>query len=115
MDTPEYKRLKNMYFSDSARDRKDEILHSVVTGKALPGLYLITFSANRKEQLDIFPAYILLQKRVRIRLPLLAGAAFGRQEAMELVASMASDAYKRTGACHLQEYLLQMSEVVQMR
>lgn len=111
MGASEYTRLKKMYFSKEAADRKEEILQSVIKGKPLSGLYLITFSTNANEQLDIFPSYILLQKSVRNRLPLLVGAAFGRQAAMELVADMASDAFKTTGTCKLRDFLLQKNKV----
>ncbi len=100
------RRLNDLYFGPSAEEKRKEILNALEEGRPLPALYLITFASNSTDQLDILPSYMLRLKSVRKRLPLLAGAAFGRQEALELVGRIASEAYKQTGACMLQSFLL---------
>lgn len=115
MGTAVYTKLKSMYFGEEASRRTQEILSALKEGKTMPGLYLITFAQSGTEQLDIVPSFTLIQKTVRRRLPVIAGAAIGRSEAMELVAEMASEAMKETGDCRLQEYLLQRYGTEELR
>lgn len=97
--------LRTLYFGENAEKRKDELLRAVSGRKPVPGLYLITFASNGIDQLDILPFYAALQKHVTEKKPVLAGICLGREEAFQTVERMASDAYRETGACHLQEYL----------
>ena len=106
MGAEPFQSLRSLYYGKRAADRKEEILDAIRSRKMLPGLYLITFASNGIDQLDILPCYAVLQKHVRESHPVLAGVCLGRQEAFETVAEMAADAYRTTGACHLQTFLL---------
>ena len=107
MGAEPFQSLKKIYYGKQAAERKEEILDAIRQKKMFPGLYLITFASNGIDQLDILPCYAILQKHVRERHPVLAGVCIGRQEAFDTVAEIASDAYRRTGACHLQSFLLE--------
>ena len=115
MGTAVCTKLKDMYFGRVASERKKEIFRSLRSGRPMPMLYLITFCENGSDQLEILPSYVLLQETVRRRLPLIAGAALGKNEAVEVVAQIASDARRKTGGCRLQEFLLQQSEAEELR
>ena len=115
MGTAAYTKLKNMYFGETAAGRKPDIFSALQEGKPVAELYLITFAQNPEEQLDIVPSHMLVQKNIRRRLPVIAGAAIGRREALELVEKMASDAMIHTGGCRLQEYLLQTGGTEELR
>lgn len=106
MGAEPFQSLNTLYYGKQASARKDELADAVRKGKFVPGLYLITFASNGIDQLDILPCYAALQKHVKKRKPVLAGICLGRQEAFETIAEMASDAYRQTGACHLQDFLL---------
>ena len=58
------------------------------------------------DQLDILPLYMACRQMKKSRLPMLAGIGMGREDAFETVRQIAEDAYRETGACHLQKYLL---------
>lgn len=106
MGAEPFQRLKTVYYGKSAADRKEELLEAIRNKKAVPGLCLITFASNGIDQLDILPFFAAMQKHVLDRRPVLAGICLGRQEAFETVAQMAADAYRETGSCHLQSFLL---------
>ncbi len=106
MGAEPFRSLKVLYCGKRAAEKKEEILNAIRNRKPYPGLYLITFASNGIDQLDILPFFAGLQKHVRDRHPVLAGISIGRQEAFETVAEIAADAYRVTGACHLQSFLL---------
>ncbi len=106
MGAEPFRSLNVLYCGKRAAEKKEEILNAIRNKKPYPGLYLITFASNGIDQLDILPFFAAMQKHVRDSHPVLAGISIGRQEAFETVAEMAADAYRLTGACHLQSFLL---------
>ena len=96
---------KNLYVGETAKERERKIRHQVNRGRFLPGLYLITFAANEKDQLDIIESKYLVQKRVRNTLPEIVGIAFGYGEALELLMKIATEAYENTGDCDVRSFL----------
>ncbi len=106
MGAEPFQSLKVLYCGKRAAGKKEEILNAIRNRKPYPGLYLITFASNGIDQLDILPFFAGLQKHVRDRHPVLVGICLGRQEAFDTVAEIAADAYRATGACHLQSFLL---------
>ena len=105
MGTEPFRKLSTLYFGESAEERKEELLQAINKRKPVPGLYLITFASNGIDQLDILPFYAAVQKHTAKRRPVLAGVCLGREEAFQTVERMAADAYRETGACHLQAFL----------
>ena len=98
--------LNTLYLCDRASPRREEVLRAVRDRRPYAGLYLITFASNGIDQLDILHSLFLRQQTVRDRLPLIVGAAFGREEAFRTVEQIAADAYRTTGACDLKAFLL---------
>lgn len=96
---------KNLYVGETAKGRERKIRHQVNRGRFLPGLYLITYAANEKDQLDIIESRYLVQKRVRNTLPEIIGVAFGYQEALEIVREIAAEAFENTGDCDFRHFL----------
>ncbi len=66
-------------------------------------LYVITLAHNPVEQLDIHTWSMFGKARRHEDNPLVVGLAFGWDSAVELVARMAWDAYKKTGTCNLRD------------
>ena len=110
MDTKPFRSLNTLYFGVKALARKEEILRNVKNQKIVPGIYLITFASNGIDQLDIVPLSTLHGKKAPERLPAIVGICQGREEAFETVGRIAADAYRKTGACHLREYLLSLDQ-----
>ena len=96
---------KNLYMGETAKRSEKRIRHQVNKGRFLPGLFLITFAANDKDQLDIIDSKYLVQKQVRNRLPEIIGVAFGYKEALEVVQKIAAEAYEITGNCDFRTFL----------
>lgn len=110
MGSSKLKSLENLYMGARAGENADRIMKAVSGGKLFPGLYVITFASNSRDQLDIVQQRFLLRKNVRDRLPVIVGYAIGRQEAFETIAAIAGDAYRSTGGCDLQKYLLSIQK-----
>jgi hypothetical protein len=110
MGAAKIKRLNHMYFSESAGRHLPMINRALDLGLPFPGLYVITFASNDIDQLDIMEAKYLLKRSVKKRLPVVAALAMGRQDAFELVRTLAEEAYRKTGGCDLVNYLLSMQD-----
>lgn len=96
---------KKLYVGKNAKERERRIRRQISRGTAAPGIYLVTFSSNGQDQLDIIEARYLTRKRIRESLPEIVGIALGYQEALEIVAQIAKESYDSTGDCNLRSYL----------
>lgn len=96
---------KNLYVGDNAKKKEHKIRHHVEKGKLLPGIYLITYAKNEKNQLEIFPADILKQKVLFAQCPEIVGIASGYEEALEIVVELSDKAYRQEGCTSIREYL----------
>ena len=99
-------RLNRLYFGQYATEQRDSILEAISKRKPVPGVYLITFASNGVDQLDVLPLYMACFQMHKDRLPTIAGVGLGRAEAFETVRRIVEDAYRETGNCRLQEFLL---------
>lgn len=70
------------------------------------GLYLITISANEKEQLDIFDAKYLIQKYYDKRKPYVIGITKEKAHAINIVSELMDECVKERGDANLREYLI---------
>ena len=82
----------------------DKIYQSVETGRFLPGIYLITLSANEREQLDLIDCVYLHAPAMKRRLMPVIGIAAGKKEAMELFRLIAAEVYEKTGSLWIRRY-----------
>ena len=97
--------FSHLYIGKKAAGMEKKIRRSVERGKDIPGIRLITLASNGVDQLDIIPLFCLKQKQVRERLPVIAGFAGSREEALEVVRRMIGDAVRDTGCCDLRRWL----------
>ena len=77
---------EHLYVGETAARKKKKYIRAVRSGKFLPDLYLITYSARK-------------------RLPEIVGIACGRNEALELVRKMVEDCFAAVGNCNVRDYL----------
>ena len=97
--------LAHLYIGKTAAGMEKKIRRAVEKGKTIDGIRLITLSSNGTDQLDILPLHWLKQKALRESLPVIAGFANGREEALRVVAQMVTDAVRSTGKCDLRTWL----------
>lgn len=96
--------LEGYYVGESVHD-SDHIREKLDQGKLVPGIFLITFSHNPHNILEILPAAMLVQKSFFRICPEIIGMAKGKYEALELVRSIVEAVYQDTGDVLVEEYL----------
>lgn len=82
----------------------DKIRRKLNHGKIVPGIYLITFSENPRNLLEIIPALTMVQQSAADICPEIVGLAGDKDEAMEMVTEMIQEVYDKTGDFRIQEY-----------
>lgn len=95
---------KNCYLGEGIRDA-EKIRNKIEQGKLVHGIYLVTFSDNPDNLLEILPAVVLKQSPVRSLCPEIIGMAKGKEEAMAMVSEILSEVYEETGTFQVREYL----------
>lgn len=96
----------NLYISDGISHSKlDKIKKKLENKPLLCNVYLITFSSNPTDQLDIFPARQLAQSYY-LKYPVhVVGIASDYNGAVGLVETMVRECLQVRGDCSLREYL----------
>ena len=94
---------RRLYLGERA-EKKD--IWEKLRGDGLhPRLFLLVLPSNPSNLLDILPQPVLFQEHYR-ELPLyVVGAAWGKQEAMELAGTIVMEAYRTMGTMKVAEYL----------
>ena len=86
-----------LYVGENAAIRKKKIISSIKHHKAQLGAYVITLPANDQNSLEVYPAYVLLQKYYRKQDLFVVGIGLGREETFLVVQEILMDCYHRTG------------------
>ncbi|MCM1542941.1 MAG: hypothetical protein NC121_17005 [Blautia sp.] len=96
-----------LYLSEGISLKKlDKIKKKLEKKPLLSGVFLIAFSANPSDQLDIFDARLLVQSYYVKNPPYVIGIAEDRKEAVALVERIVKECLEKRGDCALKEYLL---------
>jgi len=95
---------EHLYTDEKVQNKIDHIKWRLNHGAGSFKLYLITLSTSEKMQLDILPAYLIRQKALRNRLPMIIGVTSGYQQAEELVVKIVEEVYASTGSADLRRY-----------
>ena len=93
-----------IYLGENLKSEYKSVRKSLEAGKSPAGVYVIALSSNKHEQLDISRADMFLRSCRIFPEPTVVGLAFGRDEAEELLAIMAFDAYEKTGGADLRGF-----------
>lgn len=96
--------LANYYTGDGVNNPR-KIQSKINAGKLVPGIYLLTLSANPGNLLEIIPAAMLVQKSAYALCPAIMGMAKGKDEAIDLAVEILQEVYQATGAFKVEEYL----------
>mgnify|MGYP004506684139 FL=1 len=84
--------------------KADRIRRKLNHGKIVPGVYLITFSENPHNILEIIPALTMIQQSAADICPEIIGLAGDKDEAMEMVTEIVREVYEITGDFQIEEY-----------
>lgn len=84
--------------------KADKIRHKLNHGKIVPGVYLITFSENPRNLLEIIPALTLIQQSAADICPEIIGLAGDKDEAVDMVTAIIQEVYDKTGDFQIEEY-----------
>lgn len=94
-----------LYAGPEAEKKRNKIIRKLKCNMGQVNVYLITFAANETDLFDILPAYLLKQKAVRRRLPMIVGIAVGYGEAVDLVIKIVEETLRETGSADVKQYL----------
>ncbi len=99
--------LKNLYIGNTLRALDTEsFLACADRGETVRNACVITISTNPANQLDIIHTLFLRQRSLRMRLPLVAGIASDRAEAVCVLEKILQDTMEATGGMDMRSYLL---------
>lgn len=96
-----------LYLGESIQEKKlNKIKRKLESRPLLSGVVLIAISRNASDQLEIYEARQLVQSYYRNNPPYVVGIAGSREEAVNMVESLAKECLEKRGDCALKEYLL---------
>ena len=96
----------DLYLGESINGKKlDRIKKKLEKHPLFSGIFLIAFSRNPHDQLEIYEAKQLAQSYYRKYPPYIVGMAGSRQEALTLVEKIVTECLSARGDCALKEYL----------
>ena len=95
-----------LYLGDSISGKKlDKIKKKLENKPLFSGVFLIAFSRNPWDQLDIFAARQLVQSYYQKNPPYVVGIAGDHEEAVHMVERLVQECLETRGDCALKEYL----------
>ena len=97
--------MGDLYVGESIDSTEYKIVEKVHKGKVVPKLYLIVFSANPDNMLDIIPEKDIMQKYYPKDGLRIVGIAKGKKEAIDLVQQMIQDSLLETGNADIRGFL----------
>lgn len=97
--------MGNLYVGESIASTEYKIVEKVYNGKIIPNLYLIVFSMNPENMLDIIPEFEIMQKYYPKEGLRIVGIANGKKEAIGLVQRMIEDSISVTGSADIRDFL----------
>ena len=99
-----------LYVGESLSAKEHEIVKKVHNKQLVPNLYLLTFSSNEDNMLDLIPEWEALQKFYPSDGLKVVGIANGKKEAITLVEAIITESLFETGSPDIREFLKKMWE-----
>lgn len=96
-----------LYLGEKAKNKKEELIRMIESGKTPVNTYLLTLPADEVNQLEILPAWDLKIWHEGKKCPMIVGLACGKKEAVLLVQRIAEDVLQKTGGVRLREFFLE--------
>ena len=101
---------EKLYMDDSVRPRQEDIRKKLDQGQCVPGIYLITLSANPSDLMDLVPELMLQQDRIRSSLPTIIGLAMGKPNAIRLACDIIQEGCLTSQNTSIRSWLLQRND-----
>lgn len=98
---------KNLYLGNTVRGQEKKLMRRLEKGRPAPGVWLVTIASNDKNNLDLLPSELFLQKTFRERCPMIVGMGFTKAEAMEILMEIAREVYEETENMNIRDWLLE--------
>ncbi len=102
--------MGSLYVGESLSSAEYKIVEKVHRGKIVPNLYLISFSNNPDNMLDLIPQWEALQKGYPGKDLRVVGIAGGKKEAINLVQQIIAESLQETTNADVRPYLEQKWE-----
>ena len=99
------KGYKDPYITESVKKKHPNLARELDEGNYSSKVWLITLSPNGQDLLDIRKASSLAAHGFDRIVPLLAGAAASKEEALTLVEKIVQDCLNKTGGVDLRSFL----------
>ena len=96
---------KNVYVTDDVADKKRKILHKLRAGKLQFNVYTIILPLGDDGIMEIYPAYIFLQKVYKKQPIYVIGLASERESAYELAGRIALDCYNKNRDFDIRKFI----------
>ena len=87
-----------LYVGEKTVPHKKTIVKKIKKNKIQLGVYVLALPANEANVMDIYPSQVLLQEHFKKSKQLIIGIARGRDEALELMMQIITDAINETGS-----------------
>lgn len=102
--------MGSLYVGESISTKEYDIVKKVHNGQVVPNLYLIAFSNNADNMLDLIPEWEALQKIYPKDMLKVVGIASGKKEAMRVVQSIVEESLRETASADVRAFLKQKWE-----
>ena len=99
-----------LYVGESLSEKEYEIVKKVHNKQLVPNLYLLTFSSNKDNMLDLIPEWEALQSYYPSDELKVVGIANGKKEAISLVKMIIEESISEIGSPDIREFLKRMWE-----
>lgn len=96
---------KNLYLGDVAGKNQRSIIKKIKKYKLQMDTYIITLPVNNSDVLEIYPAFVLLQKNEIYKNLEVVGIAVGKIETNKLIEKIIMDTYNKTGKFDVRSFL----------
>lgn len=95
----------DLYIGDNALNSKEEIISNIKEGKFQFNKYVLALPFNEVDLLDIYPSYVLTQKRYMDSDIVIVGIAEGKEEAYDVIQLIIMDCYNKTNGFDVRQYI----------
>lgn len=102
--------MGDLYVGETLSTNEYKIVEKVHRGQIVPNLYLIAFSDNAENMLDLIPEWEALQKGYPRDILKVVGIANGKKEAIRVVQHIVEEALRETKSADVRTLLKQKWE-----
>jgi hypothetical protein len=97
---------KNLYVGEEAKKHRRTIVRKIKNRKFQLSTHVIVLPEKQEDVLEIYPAFVLLQKSRDFEFLKIIGIAADKQEALTLAEKIIMDVYKKNGSLNIKDFLL---------